>query len=83
MDLILLIAETQRILSCPLCGTFSLGQVALRVCDLVVADMAAYEEGAHTPIVLAAVAAVRARFLADFAHQVAEAVRIMKEDQGT
>jgi hypothetical protein len=57
--------------------------VALRVCDLVVADMAAYEEGAHTPVVLAAVAAVRARFLAAFAQQVAEAVRIMKEDQGT
>jgi hypothetical protein len=64
------------------CYIFS-GQVALRVCDLVLADMAAYEEGAHTPVVLAAVAAVRARFLAAFAHQVAEAVRIMKEDQGT
>ncbi len=59
------------------------GQVALRVCDLVVADMAAYEEGAHTPVVLAAVAAVRARFLAAFAQQVAEAVRIMKKDSGT
>ena len=55
---------------------------ARRACDLVMADMATYEEGPHTPVVLAAVAAVRSNFLVAFARQVAEVVRKIKDDQG-
>jgi catenin alpha len=56
-------------------------QAAMRVCDLVMADLAAHEEGAHTPVVLGAVAAVRSRFLADFSRQVTEAAKKIKEGQ--